>query len=120
MIPELQVINKIVILEMMKVSKKDSLESSKGSISWKKHSRSQSTNCSKPRERSIRGIRESYLEEYMLFKEDKTEKYMANMMKLDYIIKNAKEISQILNVELPDPLSPQTCRSTRLKRDVNK
>ena len=37
----------------------------------------------------------------MTFKEDKTEKYMANMMKLDYIIKNAKEISQILNVELP-------------------
>ena len=32
---------------------------------------------------------------------------MTNMMKLDYIIKNAKEISDILDFELP-PESPES------------
>lgn len=77
------------------------MSSSRGSISWKKHSRSLTTNSSRPRERSVRGVRESILDEYVVYKEDKTERFMTNMMKLDYIIKNAKEISDILDFELP-------------------
>ena len=41
------------------------------------------------------------MEEYTVFKSEKTEKLLTNMMKLDYIIKNAKEIYEILDHELP-------------------
>lgn len=87
--------------------KKDSIESSRGSIHWKKHSRSLTTNSSRPRERSVKGVRASILDEYVGYKEVKTERFMTNMMKLDYIIKNAKEISDILDFELP-PESPES------------
>ena len=88
-------------MSSMQLYKKDSMISSRGSIPDKKHSRTQSTNLSRPRERSIKGIREYYLEEYMTFKEERNEKTMTSMMKLDYIIKNTKEISEILDQEMP-------------------
>ena len=102
----------------MKTTIRDSLSSSKGSIGSKKHYRSQSTTVSKPREKSIKGIRESYLEEYMSFKEDKAEKTTTNIMKLNYIIKNAKEISEILDFEVPESPLPQTARASRLKKKI--
>ena len=104
----------------MKATIRDSISTSKGSIGSKRHLRSQSTTVSKPRERSIKGIRESYLEEYMSFKEDKAEKTTTNIMKLDYIIKNAKEISEILDFDCPESSMPQTTRAPRLKKNYVK
>jgi hypothetical protein len=81
----------------MQLSRKESIRSTSASMFEKKHNRSQTTSVTRPRQRSVRAVRESILDEYTVFKEDKTEKFMTNMLKLDYIIKNAKEISEILN-----------------------
>lgn len=56
----------------------------------------------------------------MSFKEEKAEKTTTNIMKLDYIIKNAKEISEILDFELPEMTLPQTARTPRLKKNYLK
>ena len=66
----------------------------------------------------MKGVRESILDEYVVYKEEKTERFMTNMMKLEYIIKNAKEISDILDYDLPSEspeLMLQPTRGHRLR-----